>query len=225
VLNHPLMVRDPIGQPGKCGDSKELRLGSRVPWFCQRADTRCHDQLSVKWPEVPPAILNQERRHLRWSQHRRHPVILLYDLISTYFEVDANGPVTESSRLKAFGYSRDKRPDCVQIVIALIITPNGLPIGYAANRDARRRNTPQVSASGASTAWQTKNSRIRGSVELSLRVVANLLQLPRCKTGRQAGPAASSVRWSSSSRRGISPTLSATNRAGRCRNSAMSGSA
>lgn len=60
--------------------------------------------------------------------------ILLYDLTSTYFEVDANGPVTESSRLKAFGYSRDKRPDCVQIVIALIITPDGLPIGYEVMR-------------------------------------------------------------------------------------------
>ncbi len=59
---------------------------------------------------------------------------LLYDLTSTYFEVDANGPVTEASRLKAFGYSRDKRPDCVQIVIALIITPDGLPIGYEVMR-------------------------------------------------------------------------------------------
>jgi transposase len=60
--------------------------------------------------------------------------ILLYDLTSTYFEVDANGPVTEASRLKAFGYSRDKRPDCMQIVIALIITPDGLPIGYEVMR-------------------------------------------------------------------------------------------
>jgi transposase len=60
--------------------------------------------------------------------------ILLYDLTSTYFEVDANGPVTEASRLKTFGYSRDKRPDCVQIVIALIITPDGLPIGYEVMR-------------------------------------------------------------------------------------------
>ena len=60
--------------------------------------------------------------------------ILLYDLTSTYFEVDANGPVTEASRLKAFGYSRDKPPDCVQIVIALIVTPDGLPIGYEVMR-------------------------------------------------------------------------------------------
>jgi hypothetical protein len=60
--------------------------------------------------------------------------ILLYDLTSTYFEVDANGPVAQNSRLKAFGYSRDKRPDCLQIVIALIITPEGLPIGYEVMR-------------------------------------------------------------------------------------------
>jgi hypothetical protein len=60
--------------------------------------------------------------------------ILLYDLTSTYFEVDANGPITEASKLRAFGYSRDKRPDCVQIVIALIITPDGLPIGYEVMR-------------------------------------------------------------------------------------------
>ena len=60
--------------------------------------------------------------------------ILLYDLTGTNFEVDANGPVTEASRLKAFGYSRDKRPDCVQIVIAIIITPDGLPIGYEVMR-------------------------------------------------------------------------------------------
>ena len=60
--------------------------------------------------------------------------ILLYDLTSTYFEVDANGSATEASKLKAFGYSRDKRPDCVQIVIALIITPEGLPVGYEVMR-------------------------------------------------------------------------------------------
>jgi transposase len=60
--------------------------------------------------------------------------ILLYDLTSTYFEVGANGPVTEASHLKAFGYRRDKRPDCVQIVIALIVTTDGPPIGYEVMR-------------------------------------------------------------------------------------------
>jgi len=60
--------------------------------------------------------------------------ILLYDLTSSYFEVDANGPLAETSRLKAFGYSRDKRPDCLQITIALIVTPDGLPIAYEVMR-------------------------------------------------------------------------------------------
>lgn len=49
--------------------------------------------------------------------------ILLYDLTSTYFECDPPG-----SGKRTFGYSRDKRSDCVQVVIALIVTPDGLPI-------------------------------------------------------------------------------------------------
>jgi hypothetical protein len=51
--------------------------------------------------------------------------VLLYDLTSTYFESDPPG-----SGKRAFGYSRDKRPDCVQLVIALIITPEGFPLAY-----------------------------------------------------------------------------------------------
>ena len=33
-------------------------------------------------------------------------------------------------RLRRFGYSRDKRSDCVQVVIALLVTPEGFPIAY-----------------------------------------------------------------------------------------------
>jgi len=51
--------------------------------------------------------------------------VLLYDLTSTYFEIDP--PAAGKRR---FGYSRDKRPDCVQVVIALIVTPEGLPLAY-----------------------------------------------------------------------------------------------
>ena len=90
---------------------------------------RCHDRLL----EHREALF----RHLkeRWSGlFGASYDVLLYDLTSTYFEVDANGPVAETSGLKAFGYSRDKRPDCLQIVIALIITPDGLPVGYEVMR-------------------------------------------------------------------------------------------
>jgi transposase len=53
--------------------------------------------------------------------------VLLYDLTSTYFESDAErGP----QDLRQYGYSRDKRGDCRQVVIALIVTPEGLPLSY-----------------------------------------------------------------------------------------------
>ena len=47
--------------------------------------------------------------------------VLLYDLTSTYFEFDDK---------RRFGYSRDKRSDCVQVVVALIVTPDGFPLAY-----------------------------------------------------------------------------------------------
>jgi transposase len=53
--------------------------------------------------------------------------VLLYDLTSTYFESDPPFPEGDKRR---FGYSRDKRSDCVQVVIALVLTSEGLPIGY-----------------------------------------------------------------------------------------------
>jgi transposase len=54
--------------------------------------------------------------------------VLLYDLTSTYFE--SNPPPPGSGSKKRFGYSRDHRPDCVQVVIALVVTPEGLPLAY-----------------------------------------------------------------------------------------------
>jgi transposase len=53
--------------------------------------------------------------------------ILLYDLTSTYFECD---PPENKEDKRRFGHSRDKRKDCVQVVIALVVTPDGFPLGY-----------------------------------------------------------------------------------------------
>lgn len=53
--------------------------------------------------------------------------VLLYDLTSTYFE--ANPPFDEDDK-RRYGYSRDHRGDCVQVVIALVVTPQGLPLAY-----------------------------------------------------------------------------------------------
>jgi Transposase DDE domain len=53
--------------------------------------------------------------------------VLLYDLTSTYFETDVERGAHD---LRQFGYSRDKRGDCRQVVIALIVTPEGYPLSY-----------------------------------------------------------------------------------------------
>jgi transposase len=51
--------------------------------------------------------------------------LLLYDVTSTYFEGAAKGN-PQAKR----GYSRDKRPDCKQVCIALVVTKEGFPLGY-----------------------------------------------------------------------------------------------
>jgi len=51
--------------------------------------------------------------------------VLLYDLTSTYFE-----GLCELIPKAKHGYSRDGRPDCRQVVIALVVTPDGLPLAY-----------------------------------------------------------------------------------------------
>src|SRR5690606_8896474 len=64
----------------------------------------------------------------RWSDlFSARYEILLYDLTSTYFECDVPEGETDPRR---FGYSRDRRSDCVQVVIALVVTPEGLPLAY-----------------------------------------------------------------------------------------------
>ena len=51
--------------------------------------------------------------------------VLLYDLTSTYFE----GEMEQNPKAR-HGYSRDQRPDCLQLVIALVVTPDGFPLAY-----------------------------------------------------------------------------------------------
>ena len=53
--------------------------------------------------------------------------VLLYDLTSTYFESNPRFPEDDKRK---FGYSRDKRFDCIQVVIGLIVTPEGFPLAY-----------------------------------------------------------------------------------------------
>jgi len=53
--------------------------------------------------------------------------VLLYDLTSTYFE--SNPPFGDEDK-RRYGYSRDHRPDCVQVIIAVVVTPEGFPLAY-----------------------------------------------------------------------------------------------
>jgi transposase len=83
---------------------------------------RCHDRLL----EHKQALFD----HLvgRWRDlFNINFDVLLYDLTSTYFEADPPFPEGDKRR---HGYSRDHRSDCVQVIIALVVTPEGLPLAY-----------------------------------------------------------------------------------------------
>jgi Transposase DDE domain len=83
----------------------------------------CHDML-LKHKQALFSHLTQRWRDLFNASFD----VLLYDLTSTYFEVNASD-LPEGSK-RRHGYSRDRRPDCPQLVIALVVTPEGLPLAY-----------------------------------------------------------------------------------------------
>ena len=82
----------------------------------------CHDRLL----EHKEAVFDHLVRRWRDLFNASFDV-LLYDLTSTYFESDP--PLDEEDK-RRHGYSRDHRPDCVQVVIALVVTPEGFPLAY-----------------------------------------------------------------------------------------------
>jgi len=62
--------------------------------------------------------------------------LLFYDITSTYFEGQMNGcPIAKH------GYSRDSRPDCKQVVIALVVSRCGMPLGYEVFEGNRHDST------------------------------------------------------------------------------------
>ena len=82
----------------------------------------CHDKLL----EHKKALFEHLTERWRMLFAAKYEV-LLYDLTSTYFE---SPPPENTEDIRRFGYSRDKRSDCVQVVIALIVTPEGFPMAY-----------------------------------------------------------------------------------------------
>jgi transposase len=83
---------------------------------------QCHDKL-VAHKRALFDHLTERWRDLFAAKYE----VLLYDLTSTYFE---SNPPANAEDMRRFGYSRDKRSDCVQVVIALIVTPEGFPLAY-----------------------------------------------------------------------------------------------
>src|SRR5256714_1434006 len=107
----------------------EINDGQKAAW-CRTIETfdvagkdnlyRCLDKLLAHKQELF-SFLRQRWQTLFQADFE----ILLYDLTSTYFACDP--PETGKRR---FGHSRDHRSDCVQVVIALIVTPEGFPLTY-----------------------------------------------------------------------------------------------
>jgi transposase len=117
-----------------CGNKSELEVAER--WY---QDCALQDLLGVQWNRVNETrlyrgldVLHSHKTALCEHLIQRYQDMfgvgfefLLYDVTSTYFEGQALGN-TKARR----GYSRDKRPDCKQVNIGLVVTPDGLPIAY-----------------------------------------------------------------------------------------------
>jgi len=117
-----------------CGQRSELEVAER--WY---ADSALEDLLGVPFGRINEARLyrtldvllaHKDRlcsqllaRYQSWFGVQFE--FLLYDVTSTYFEGQA-----QRNEKAARGYSRDHRPDCKQVNIGLVVTPEGLPIGY-----------------------------------------------------------------------------------------------
>jgi transposase len=97
-------------------------LGEDYSLVEKNALYRCLDKL------LPHKVALFDHLRQRWEDlFGAKFEVLLYDLTSTYFE---SPPPDDEEDKRRYGYSRDKRSDCVQVVIALIVTPEGFPLAY-----------------------------------------------------------------------------------------------
>ena len=117
-----------------CAQKSELGVAQR--WY-QR--TALEDLLGVPWSRINDDRLYRglDQLHAHKEQLTEHLLqryqswfgvdfeFLIYDVTSTFFEGQVMGN-TKAAR----GYSRDSRPDCKQVCIALVVSPEGLPLAY-----------------------------------------------------------------------------------------------
>lgn len=125
-----------------CAQPSELGVAQR--WY---ARTALEDLLGVSWDKINDDRLYRglDELHAHKDQLTQHLLaryqswfgvgfeFLIYDVTSTFFEGQAKG-----NAKAARGYSRDHRPDCPQVCIGLVVSPEGLPLAYevfAGNRN------------------------------------------------------------------------------------------
>ncbi len=117
-----------------CEPSSELKIGEQ--WYAQTAledmlgvpvarvnDDRLYRALDALLPGREALFQHLQTRYAQWFGTTFD--ILLYDITSTFFE----GRMQRNPQARR-GYSRDGRPDCLQLCIGLIVTPDGLPVAY-----------------------------------------------------------------------------------------------
>ena len=117
-----------------CGQLSELGIAER--WYGR---TALEDLVGIKWEKINDDrlyrgldVLEAHKQDLTEHLLERYRSwfgvdfeFLIYDVTSTYFEGQALG-----NSQAARGYSRDHRPDCKQICIGLVVSPEGLPLAY-----------------------------------------------------------------------------------------------
>jgi len=89
------------------------------------------DKLHPKRGEIESALVEGER-----TLFNLEGTVLLYDLTSTYFEGQAL-----ANDLASRGYSRDKRPDCKQVLVGLVIGREGFPLAHEVFEGKRQDRT------------------------------------------------------------------------------------
>jgi transposase len=117
-----------------CAQKSELSVAER--WYDDTAledllgvplekinETRLYRGLDAILPHKDALCQRLLERYRDWFGVRFE--FLLYDVTSTFFE-----GLAEANAKAARGYSRDNRPDCKQVCIGLVVTPEGLPVGY-----------------------------------------------------------------------------------------------
>ena len=118
VMNRLIRPKSELAMPGWIRQTAlEDILGQDYSGLSEDSLYRNLDRLYPNRGKIETAVSEVERNLFNLDQ-----TVYLYDLTSTYFEGEANG----NAKAK-LGYSRDKRPDCLQVVVGLVVNRDGFP--------------------------------------------------------------------------------------------------